>query len=178
MRRLFGALLCVVLAACSLSGRSPERTVSLFLDALKTGEFDTANAFITGGGDDPLGLSGVESEYRDILKKLSYEGLAAEVSGDAATVSFTLETADFDAVMEAVTDEAFEYFYAGGVTEEELLLMVETAIYEKMTGDAAPMKRTDVVMRLFKVGGEWKIRAEAGWLDAVTGGLPAFAAQT
>jgi hypothetical protein len=33
-------------------------------------------------------------------------------------------------------------------------------------------------MRLFKVGGEWKIRAEAGWLDAVTGGLPAFAAQT
>ena len=173
-------ILILLPVACSLItfGPSPAGAVSNFLSHVRSGELEEAHRFITA----PFSLYEIEGEYRDIFGGLSYENITEEIDGNQATVTLTLTTVDFIALMSAVIAEVqieAEGFYRvfNEVPEDQMLDITRAILTEKMTAYDAPKIITEIAINLEKTRSRWTIQADYSLADTVTGGMFSFSEQ-
>jgi len=147
----------------------PYYTVSAFLQYVQAGEYAEANELLLGGETDPLRLSAVEEEFRDIFRRISYEKLYENVNGVTATVTLTLEAVDFNAVMDSIMADIFHLIFEH-ISDIELAEQIVSMLYERMTADNSPTIKTTVDVQLRLVDNEWKIVPDTLFANALKGG--------
>jgi len=176
MKKLFIVFVALlVFTSCSRTpGEHPaplaSETVTAFLGLIQEGNYEEATALAT---DDPF--SGLEPEYRVIFQNLSYDISFESIVDDLyATVSLTISTIDFTAIMDDVMTEAF-YWVFMEISDRELLAKIETLLLEKLSEEDAPTISTDLDIHLELYENEWKIIVDEALTNALTGGLVSFA---
>ena len=170
----FSFIILILTAACNqdTGNVSPTRTMEIFLDSVRSGDFERANSFLYGDND-PFAFYEIDDEHKGLFRRLTFWGQSEAINGDTAEVTLTIRRANFIAVMEIVMAEA-SVMLQDGFPEDELPQVMEQLIYEHMTGRAAEMITSTITVPFVRDGDVWLIYADNVLINTVNGGILDF----
>jgi len=175
-------ILALVLGLCSCSSaKTPEKTVTSFLNALKSGDKNKADKY----GDYDAVLTALElpaiqaqgSTKGELVKtafnKVTWEIGSTTIKGSKATVTVKLTTLDMTSVLEASLNDIYTYAFKNiKTTSATDMQKKDYEIY--INNIKAPNNKTSqntITINLKKNKDSWKIVSNSATANALSGGM-------
>lgn len=161
------------LISCGEKSDAPEKVVANYLDALKSGDLESAKAYVKGGEDQILNETEDEesaTEMNYILGTLSYNVVSAKTNDTTATVKTTITNVDMKPVMGEFVTQLFSLAFSG-LEEDELEAKQKEAFANAFEANKDTTIDTEVDIQLEKTETGWVIVPTDDLADGITGGL-------
>jgi len=172
MRRYFlVTFILFILTACSREALPPAQAVTGFIDAVINWDYEAARGFIAG--DSPIPIFEIEEEYRNAFTLIIYTDTVETIENGSASVSLSLYTVDFAALMEEIMVEAFDYIFQE-ISTYQLTGIINSMLLERINAGDAPSAYRELTAYLELHDDVWKISPNHDFYDALTGGLLSF----
>ena len=171
MKRILALLLAFVLVfgmtACGDKGPKPEDTVKKFCEAMKTMDYQTMQACMSGEleTDDLLDteedtMPGLTEFVKQAASELTYKIGAAEVSEDKAEVGVSFEYTDISPVLQQAFSDYFVKLLGAlfsDLSDEESAAMFEESFASAKESTKTTRGTAEATLKLALQDGEWKI---------------------
>jgi hypothetical protein len=159
--------------SCGDKSDSPETVVANYFDALKSGDLESAKAYVKDGDDQILNETEDEesdTEMNYILGTLSYNVISTEINDSTATVKTTITNVDMKPVMGEFVTQLFSLAFSD-LDEEELEAKQKEAFANAFEANKDTTIDTEVDIQLEKTETGWVINPTDDLADGITGGL-------
>ncbi|WP_304509272.1 DUF4878 domain-containing protein [Anaerotignum sp.] len=159
--------------SCGNKSDSPETVVANYFNALKSGDLESAKAYVKDGNDQILNDTEEEesaTEMNYILGTLSYHVISTEINDSTATVKTTITNVDMKPVMGEFVTQLFSLAFSG-LDEEELEAKQKEAFASAFEANKDTTIDTEVDIQLEKTETGWVINPTDDLADGITGGL-------
>lgn len=158
--------------SCGDKSDSPETVVTNYLNALKSGDLESAKAYVKDEDDQILNETEDEesTEMNYILGTLSYNVISTEINDSTATVKTTITNVDMKPVMGEFVTQLFSLAFSD-LDEEELEAKQKEAFANAFEANKDTTIDKEVDIQLEKTETGWVINPTEDLADGITGGL-------
>ena len=166
-------ILLVIIGLIYLAIPTPEKSLNNMLKALKDGNIDKVNQYVSY--DDislskAVGLNEEASKENDaiLFESLEWNIKSVKEENDIATIQIVVTNKDYDTAFENDIQTMFQKFINNeDVTEEEQF----TLLLNELKSDSLGNKTVTETINLTKTDGAWKINADENLAKALYPGL-------
>ncbi len=178
---LAALILTMAFSACG-SAKNPEDAVEGLFDALKDQNLIEAAKYVDLESiedliSDKSKVEDAQAFLKEIGKKLDYEIISCEeVEENTAKVRTKVTSIDMAAVMKEYITQGMQYslssvFGSGVATDEENQEYMEKLFMECLTKEGIGTVTNEIDVTVVKQDGNWKVKADNTFNDAVLGGI-------
>lgn len=180
LKPLLYFLLISLLFTLTGCGPKSEDSVKGFLDSFKKYDFKTSQTYILADTSKYSPTSNTNSPEQEkmvkgMLEKISYEIVSSKVDGDNATVTTKITSPDMLKIMSESISTLLPLVLTSALSGEndskKTEELIETTFLNNIKNPNAPLTSSTIDIKLVKTNGEWKIKADDSFLNALTGNL-------
>ncbi len=175
------SVMAISLMSCGEIAKA-EAAIDGMFESLTALDFEKANEFVDV---DKLGAESEDDSkdtkmfMRHLFDRLQYEIVSSEkVDGENVDVTVKITAVDMKPVLAEYLAEALKYSFSVAFkdpqpTDEEMAEKMEDIFMKCATKEDLKTVTNEVVVRVKKTDGQWRVESEAALADALFGGLAA-----
>lgn len=175
------AAIATVTAGCGEIAKA-EAAIDGMFGALIALDFEKANEFVDVdklGAETEGDSTDTKMFMRHLFDRLQYEIVASKkVDGENVDVTVKITAVDMKPVLAEYLAEALKYSFSVAFkdpqpTDEEMAEKMEDIFMKSATKDDLKTVTNEIVVRVTKTDGQWKVESGEALADALLGGLSA-----